>query len=59
MKKKIGRPKRAKNKAKGIIFAARFDKEEARILRKAIKKSKRVKSVWIREKLMAAAIAQT
>ena len=52
MKAKRGRPKAKTGEAKGTFFAARFNQAETKILNDAIKKSKKSKSDWIREKLL-------
>lgn len=53
MKPKRGRPRVESADAKGTFFAARFNEAETKILNTAIKKSKKSKSAWIREKLLA------
>jgi hypothetical protein len=53
MKRKPGRPKVTKSKFRGILIGARFSPDEARQVEKNVKKSKKGKSKWIREKLLA------
>ncbi len=50
-----GRPKVAKEKAKAIFMSARVSAEEAKEIRAAIKSSRKTKSTWVREALLAAA----
>jgi hypothetical protein len=53
MSKKMGRPKVAKNKYRGILIGARFSPDEAKQVESNVKKSKKPKSKWIRERLLA------
>jgi hypothetical protein len=53
MKKKQGRPKVAKGKFRGVYIGARFSPDEAKKVESNVKKSKKPKSRWIRERLLA------
>jgi hypothetical protein len=55
MKNKRGRPKLAKNKAKGILVAARFSPEEVKTVEQAIARARKNKSEWVRATLLSAA----
>jgi len=55
MKPKMGRPKVAKAKLRGIIVNARLSPEEHRVIEAAVKSSAESKSDWIRKALLAAA----
>ena len=54
MKKKMGRPMLSKT-AKDVLIGARFGSEEAAIVQDAVKRSKQVKSAWVRNALLTAA----
>jgi hypothetical protein len=54
MSKKMGRPKLAANKAKGVLMAARFSREESRRVNEAAKRAKQTKSQWIRNAVLGA-----
>jgi hypothetical protein len=49
---KRGRPKVAKAKFKGVYIGARFSPDEAKQVEANVKKSKKAKSKWIRERLL-------
>jgi hypothetical protein len=53
MKAKMGRPRLEVTRA--VLIGARFTPEEAALIEKFVSDSKRVKSDWIRETLLAAA----
>jgi hypothetical protein len=53
MKAKMGRPRQEITRA--VLIGARYTPEEAALIEKAVSDSKRVKSDWIRETLLAAA----
>ena len=55
MKPKIGRPKVAKHKLRGIIVNARLSPEESEEIQAAIKASPDNQSDWIRKALLSAA----
>jgi len=55
MKKKMGRPRLAKEKAKGIIIGARFSVDEAKAVHGAISRTGQKKPDWVRNALLAAA----
>ena len=55
MSKKMGRPKLAKAKLRGIIVNARLSPEENRVINEAIRRSPDSKSDWIRKALLSAA----
>jgi hypothetical protein len=55
MKPKMGRPKVAKAKLRGIIVNARLSPEENKVINEAIRRSKLAKSEWIRKALLSAA----
>lgn len=55
---KMGRPKLAKAKAKGVLIAARFAPEEARRVEQAARRAGKGKSAWVRETLLAGAPAK-
>jgi hypothetical protein len=55
MKNKRGRPKLAKNKAKGVLVAARFSPEEVKTVERAVARSRKNKSEWVRATLLTAA----
>jgi hypothetical protein len=52
MKPKMGRPTVPKAKYRGILMQARVSPEESQVINKAIKRSKQVKSEWIRKSLL-------
>jgi hypothetical protein len=53
MKPKIGRPKQ--DVIREVLIGARFTVAEAQTIGRAVRQSKKVKSTWIRETLLAAA----
>jgi hypothetical protein len=53
MSKKMGRPKVAKSEFRGVYIGARFSPDEARKVEANIKRAKKPKSKWIRERLLA------
>ena len=55
MKQKMGRPKVAKAKLRGIIVNARLSTEENQVINGAIRQSGLDKSQWIRKALLSAA----
>ena len=55
MKSKMGRPKVAKAKLRGIIVNARLSPEEHKVIQAAVESSPDSKSNWIRKALLAAA----
>jgi hypothetical protein len=55
MSKKMGRPKVAKGKLRGIIVNARFSPEEYKVLTSAISKTSDSQSGWVRKVLLEAA----
>ena len=55
MKPKMGRPKVAKAKLRGIIVNARLSPEENQAINGAIRRSGQAKSGWIRKALLSAA----
>ena len=55
MSKKMGRPKLAKAKLRGIIVNARLSPDENRVINEAIRRSPDNKSDWIRKALLSAA----
>jgi hypothetical protein len=55
MSKKMGRPKVAKGKLRGILIQARLSPEEAKAIKAAIARSSDNKSDWIRKALLSAA----
>jgi len=55
MGKKIGRPRLPKAEAKGVLIGARFSPLEAKIVSDAVRRSKTVKSSWVRTILLTAA----
>ena len=55
MKTKMGRPKLPKGEAKGVLIGARFSPDESRRVHDAVKRSKLVKSDWVRKHLLQAA----
>jgi hypothetical protein len=55
MKRKLGRPKQ--DVVREVLIGARFTADEALVIGKAVKRSKQVKSDWIRDTLLAAARA--
>jgi uncharacterized protein (DUF1778 family) len=55
MKSKMGRPKVAKAKLRGIIVNARLSPEEHRVIQAAVESSADSKSDWIRKALLTAA----
>jgi hypothetical protein len=55
MSVKMGRPKVAKEKRRGIIVNARLSPEENKEIRAAIAKSLGNKSEWVRNALLSAA----
>jgi hypothetical protein len=52
MKSKMGRPKVAKAKLRGIIVNARFSPEEHKKIIEAVERSQDTKSDWIRKTLL-------
>jgi len=52
---KLGRPKLAKDKAKGVLVAARFSPEEVKAVERAIARARKNKSEWVRATLLRAA----
>jgi hypothetical protein len=57
MKPKLGRPKQ--DVIREVLIGARFTPAEAKIIGCAVKQSKKVKSDWIRETLLAAAVGSS
>jgi len=57
MSTKMGRPKLPKGQAKGVLIGARFSPPEAKIVAAAARRSKQVKSEWVRQSLISAANA--
>ena len=57
MKSKMGRPKVAKSKLRGVIVNARLSPEEHRLIAAAVKRAKVTKSDWVRETLLEKAAA--
>jgi len=55
MSNKMGRPKLAKAKLRGIIVNARLSPDENRVINEAIRRSPDSKSDWIRKALLSAA----
>ena len=55
MSKKMGRPKLAKAKLRGIIVNARLSPDENGVINEAIRRSPDSKSDWIRKALLSAA----
>jgi hypothetical protein len=55
MKTKMGRPKVAKAKLRGIMVNARLSPEENKVIEAAIQRSPDNKSDWIRKALLSAA----
>lgn len=55
MTKKMGRPRLLKRESKGVLIGARFTPEESKQVHDAVKRSKQVKSAWIRKTLLQAA----
>lgn len=53
----MGRPKLPKGQAKGVLIGARFSPPEAKIVAAAARRSKQVKSEWVRQSLISAANA--
>lgn len=53
MKRKRGRPKVTKGKFRGVYIGARFSPDEAKQVNQSVKKAKKTKSKWIRERLLA------
>ena len=56
MKPKMGRPKVAKAKLRGIMVNARLSPEESKAIEAAIRRSPDDKSGWIRKALLSAAV---
>ena len=54
-KPKMGRPAIAKSEYRGALIGARFAPDESKIVHDYIKRSKQVKSDWIRKTLLEAA----
>jgi predicted HicB family RNase H-like nuclease len=52
--KKPGRPRMAKNEAKGTIVPVRFNLEDRKRVEAAAKASKQTVSAWVRSTLLAA-----
>ena len=48
----MGRPALAKSEYKGVLIGARFAPDESKIVHDYIKRSKQVKSDWIRKTLL-------
>lgn len=59
MKNKMGRPQLVPGESKSILMGARFSPDEARTIHAAIRKSKKIKSEWIRENLLHSANSAT
>ncbi len=57
MSNKMGRPKLAKAKLRGIIINARLSPEENKAINEAIRRSPDGKSAWIRKALLSAAVS--
>ena len=55
MKKKMGRPRLSEVSAKDVLIGARFGREEAKQVDKAVKRAGKVKSEWVRSVLLTAA----
>lgn len=55
MSKKMGRPRLAKGQFKGVLIGARFSPQEAKEVHTAVKRTKQVKSDWIRNTLLGSA----
>ena len=55
MSTKMGRPRLPKGQAKDVLIGARFSPPEARTVTAAVRRSKRVKSDWVRGALLSAA----
>jgi hypothetical protein len=55
MKKKVGRPKKARNEAKAILVAVKVAPPEARKINHAAKKAGMSKPDWIRRALLSVA----
>jgi hypothetical protein len=53
MKPKMGRPKQ--DVIREVLIGARFTPAEAKIIGRAVRQSKKVKSNWIRDTLLASA----
>ena len=51
----MGRPKLPKGTTRGVLIGARFTADEAGRVHDAIKRSKQVKSEWVRKNLLKAA----
>jgi hypothetical protein len=54
MPPKSGRPKVSKSEFRGIYIGARFSLDEAKRVEANVKKAKKGKSEWIRERLLMA-----
>jgi hypothetical protein len=55
MSNKLGRPKLPKVEVRGVLIGARFSPPEAKAVTDAVKRTKKVKSEWVRNALLAAA----
>jgi hypothetical protein len=55
MSKKMGRPKVAKAKLRGILIQARLSPEENKTISEAIRRSGTVRSDWVRKALLMVA----
>jgi DNA-directed RNA polymerase subunit RPC12/RpoP len=53
--KKMGRPRLSDVSPKDVLIGARFGKEEAEVIKKAVENSTQGKSQWVRETLLEAA----
>jgi hypothetical protein len=53
MSNKMGRPKVAESEYRGVYIGARFSPDEAKQVNQSVKKAKKTKSKWIRERLLA------
>jgi hypothetical protein len=49
---KMGRPKVAKSKFRGTYIGARFSPDEVKRVNESVRKAKKMKSKWIRERLL-------
>lgn len=51
----MGRPRLSAESAKDVLIGARFGVEEAKLVHAAVKRSKLVKSEWVRKSLLQSA----
>ena len=58
MKKKMGRPRLDKS-AKDVLIGARFGRDEADKIERAVKRDGMGKSEWVRNRLLSAARADS